>query len=216
MKKVFLIFWLATVVLSAQAQNVPKDSVITNLRKIRNGLMSAPTASVAVNSSIKSCTVYINDVLLKLSDFKGNYPMAYVQSLHRLADLARSVKDLDSTEQLKVVSLLFGDLQLKFKEAPNQLGGALYNDLLKVTVETFGPSGQVGGLRVRYSFLGYKINYNRPDGSFQKLTSPGIEPMAPGWYEIWVTKDGDYTVLRNWSGEIGPDKENTIQLSIKQ
>jgi hypothetical protein len=216
MKKLSFTLGALMLISSAYCQINWKDSVITKLREIREEVLAISSPSTEVKTLGRNCALLINHTLLLLNEHKGNYPSSYVDALHQLTAFTKEIRKEDSSIQKQMLPVLYADIKLKFMERGNQMNNALYTDLVDVQVVTVNGNLPIKNLRVRYSLLGYKVDYSRPQKSFQRLTSPCNELMVPGYYEIWVTRDGDYKVLKNWSGEIRPDKTNIIELAIEQ
>jgi hypothetical protein len=197
-------------------QFVPKDSIVQKLTQIRKELGQVKSGSTAIKTSVGRCILTINDALLMLDEFKKSYPGYYVASMERLLTFSKAIRSRDSSEQQEMLAILDADLTLKFRSIPNAIGSDLFSDLVQVRVVTTKQGGEIKNLRVRYTSLGYKVDYSRPDGNFQQLTSPSIEGLVPGFYKIWVTVDGDYKVIQEWKGEIDPQKSNVIQMFINK
>lgn len=195
-------------------ERIQKDSIIKKLIELRKEIGLMRSTSPGIRSSTKECISMINNTLLRLSESNNSYPIHYLNSLERDLLFCKDIKSMDSSEQYKMISVLCSDIKLKFISVQNALGSTLFSDLVTVKVVTRKESGVIRNLRVRYASLGYKVNYSRPEGNFQQLTSPASEPMVPGLYKIWVTVDGDFKVLREWSGEIDPKKNNIIEFFI--
>jgi hypothetical protein len=134
--------------------------------------------------------------------------------LNNLLFRSRQINEFTKVDQDKELDLIYKDLNIKFKERDNTLGSEFFNDLLTVKVECSRNGNPVKGLRVRYAAMGYQFKPSKPLGMFGTLTSPATDKLVPGYYWIWVTNDGDLSVLRRWEGEISPEKDNHIQLNI--
>jgi hypothetical protein len=191
------------------------EGIISGLREIQTEINKVSASSPSMKALKKECVLFINDAILRVGKTNKVYPEAYINSLKPLISFSKTIDSSALTDQEEILRLLWIDLRIKFKEIPNTLGADLYTDLVSVKVITMKGTSQISNLRVRYSSLGYKIDYNRPEGSFQRLTSPVEEGMVPGYYKIWVTSDGNFTVLQQWSGEIDPQKNNVVQMDIQ-
>jgi hypothetical protein len=197
-------------------QLVSKDSIVQKLTQIRKELTLIKSVPEATKPYVGQCILTINDALLRLDGVKKSYPWHYITSLERLLTFVRTIRYKDSSAQKEMLAVLDSDLSLKFKSIRNAIGSDLFSDLVQVRVITMQQGGEIKNLRVRYTSLGYKVDYERPDGNFQQLTSPSIEALVPGYYKIWVTVDGDYKMIQEWKGEIDPQKSNVIQMFINK
>lgn len=213
----FLIILSVFIQLGASPQEkVDKEGLTSKLREIRSAVELLSSSDESVIKERNSLRLLINDIILRLDEFKDTFPQPYATSLTHLLFVSREIsKSSNSIEQKNVLGLIFKDLQIKFKHRTNTLGGELFNDLLPVTVICKRKGAYVNNLRIRYAALGYAINTSNPDGSFQTLTSPASDKLVPGIYKLWATEDGKFTVLQSWSGELSPEKDNKIQLDLQ-
>jgi len=215
MSKYFLLLCLLIIRLEVFSQDsVSKEVIIEKLRDIRDNVNKVENKSKVVQAQRKECRTLINDALVRLDAFTGDYPEAYDKSIDRLVRFSRELPNAPESSHEEMLTHLSRDIRIKFQERPNQLGGKLYNGLIKVSITSLKNGTTIHYLRVRYAALGYKIDHTRPESNFQQLTSPAIENIVPGFYEIWVTQDGDFKVLQRWVGEISPEKNNEIVINI--
>jgi hypothetical protein len=194
--------------------SIGKEAVILRLKNIYETVQSVTSSNEEVINERNDLRMLINDIIIRVDQFKGEFPSQYVLSLDRLGSAARKLPDTTAAVQIEILRGISRDLSIKFKDRSNTLSSRLFNDLISVTVVSERRGTAVSHLRVRYAALGYSQDPNNPDGSFQTLTSPAKEQMVPGYYLIWLTEDGSFAMLRNWKGEISPDKTNTIQFDL--
>jgi len=200
--------------LFVEAGSIGKEVVISRLKNIYETVRSVASRNEEVINERNELRLLINDIIIRVDQFGGEFPSQYVLSLDRIGSASRKLADTTAAAQIEILQGITRDLSIKFKDRSNTLSSRLFNDLLSVTVVCKRQGTAVPNLRVRYAALGYAQDPNNPDGSFQVLTSPAKEQMVPGYYLIWLTKDGSFTMLRSWKGEISPDKINTIQFDL--
>lgn len=215
MRQVLLIVLITSQFSVNAQQSNYKDSIIGIIRTIRKEVSNIDSESKTVNALKSTCVLNLNDVLLRLKNFQGTYHYKYVDAVNGTLSFSKRIGMQDSSAQIKMLHALNTDIRIKFYEIPNHFTANLYSDLLKVKVKTLKNGIEIKNLRICYSSLGFEINYANPDNTFQQLSSPAVEDMVPGYYEIWVTEDGKKEVLQLWKGEISPLKKNEIQLNIQ-
>jgi hypothetical protein len=195
-------------------ENVGKDKLINRLRDIRTAVQSLNSPSTIVIRQRNDLRLLLSDIIIRLDGFKGQFPKDYLLSLDKSLMLTTKMNTLDTAAQVSELFSVYRDLNLKFKDRPNTLGAQLFNGLLSVSVICRRNGKEVHDLRVRYASLGYALRLDHPDGSFPSLTSPAKGKLVPGYYQVWVTQDGAFSVLRSWSGEISPESDNSIQFNL--
>ena len=210
----FLIIGLFLQVTCQSQETIGREPVIAKLRDIRATVQAVANPDSNVIQKRNNLRLLISDVIIRVGAFEGEFPEAYASSLDKLIKASKLISALKSEEQIKLMGLIHNDLSIKFKNRSNTLGAELFGDLLRVTVSCSRKGVIVNNLRVHYAALGYQVNPSKPDGSFPILTSPANDKIVPGYYMIWVTEDGSFSVLRSWSGEISPERENAIQLDL--
>lgn len=195
-------------------ETVTGAQLIGKLKEIRGAVAAITSADSTVLNKRNKLRLLVNDIIIRLDQFENSFPDQYLASLQILLRTANNIRNMAPAQQRDIMDLLYEDLNLKFKDRANTLGAQVFNDLLPVTVVSKQKGVPVSSLRVRYSALGYDDNPAQPDGSFRILTSPATEKLVPGYYKIWVTHDNDFTVISSWTGEISPEQNNTVELTI--
>jgi len=209
----FLLLLLIGYVSHAQYY-IDKLPVIRTLRNIRNALVDIAISSPEISSAKAKSKDIINNAIINIDSRTDSFPAAYNQALERLLLFVKSIPRDDSVAAKNMLLLLLRDVQLKFGKKPQQLSSAAYSYLLDVTVVTLRNKSPAPDLRIRYAPLGYKIDYEHPEGSFQNLSTPVTQKMVPGYYVIWVTNDGEFRKLVGMTVEIDPEQKNQINFNI--
>lgn len=209
-----ILFFSISYHVSFSQQNVKSEVLIEKLRTVRSAIELIDSKDEEVIQKRNNLRLLINDINIRLDVFDGTFPKQYLEALTDELKISKEISSKTKTEQISSLDFLYKDLSIKFKDRANTLKSQLYNDYIKVKVESSRNGITTKGLRVRYASKGYPFNPNKQQGMFGVLTSPAIENLIPGYYWIWITKDGDLTVLRKWDGELSPEKDNYIQFDI--
>lgn len=195
-------------------QTVKSEVLIEKLRAIRSAVELIDNKDEEVVFKRNKLRLLINDINIRLDIFDGTFPKPYLEALNEGLKISQEISLKAKPEQIRDVDFLYQDLSIKFKDRANTLKSQLYNDFIKVSVESSRNGVTAKGFRVRYASKGYPFDPKKQQGMFGALTSPASDMLIPGYYWIWITRDGDLNVLRKWDGEVSPEKDNQIQFDI--
>src|SRR5688572_21957438 len=197
--------------------SVRAEIVVQKLKELRSRISDIQSQeNTPLHSNLHNSRTIINKAILRL-DTKSDdqMPKEYVESLEYLKQMTTNVKVNDADAKMQFSHALIKDLQIKFPPSnEGQLNSMHAGKLATVKVITKRNGQEIKEYRVRCSPLGFDVDYTRPYLSFKRLTSPADENIVPGIYKIWITRDGDFKMLKEIETEISPDSDNTIVFTV--